>query len=81
MVKKMNYAEARREARKLFGEHAEVHRVKGHIAAHQYEVGTIIAQKFVRLGVGSTWEKAFGSVKEVEREDRAVPGEAPVSTG
>lgn len=66
MKDSVNYAEARREARKRFGENADVRRVNNRIAEHQYEVGVIIEGQFRRLGVGSTWAKAFGSVQEVK---------------
>lgn len=72
-MKVMNYAEARREARKRFGDNAEVHRVKQRISALQYEVGVVIENHFRRLGVGSTWVKAFESV----REGVNIPKESP----
>ncbi len=78
----MNYSEARREARKRFGENAEVHRVKSRISEHQYEVGVVINNKFLRLGGGGTWVEAFetapGGTMYVEPK---VSEDAPKSTG
>ena len=62
----MNYEEARRKARTLFGNSAEVRTHKPFPMLTVYEVGIIEKGVFTCFGAGNSWEDAFGSVKPAE---------------
>lgn len=77
----MNYPQARRKARKLFGKEGDARMVKvsEKLFSAKYVVGVNRGGKFIPLGAGSSWDEAFNNVKEVqhgEGEEVGGSGEA-----
>ena len=63
----MNYPQARRKARTLFGKEGDAMLVRGTTSLFKplYTVGITRGGQFVPLGAGTSWEAAFTNVKEV----------------
>lgn len=56
----MNYATAKRKARNLFGDNADVRAYKlADRLGYHYEVGIWMRRIFTVLGAGESWEEAF----------------------
>ena len=60
----MDYAQARRRARFMFGGGGDIRSRPGSLGP-VYIVGVVQQGKFKQLGAGLSWEEAFNSVTEV----------------
>lgn len=69
-MKTLNYPQAKRQARKLFGANGDVTVVKQALSFFVYRVGTIIEGVFIPLGMGKNWEDAFEDAKTREKGGR-----------
>lgn len=68
----MDYGAARRYARQLFGNNADVRETKPFPLLRVFEVGVVVEGVFKCLGAGSSWEEAFNDVKPAVKAKGAV---------
>lgn len=59
----MNYTEARRQARKLLGDHAECKEMK-HVPVYRYVIGYMKAGVFHPLSAGMSWVESLDDLKK-----------------
>lgn len=83
----MNYPQARRKARTVFGPEGDARMVKVDKSLFRvtYAVGVVRDRSFLPLGAGASWDEAFANVKEVpakaEPARAEVPAKATVEAG
>lgn len=58
----LTYQQARRIARKMLGDHAELQELP-HVPLYKYVVGYIKDKKFYPLGAGMNWAEAIEHLK------------------
>lgn len=63
----LDYAEARRQARALLGQSAEVTKLKSAPALFTARVGVWLGSKFLLIGVGETYKAALEDARTRQR--------------
>lgn len=61
--KPLTYVEARREARRLLGDHAELQEMP-QVPVYKFVVGYMKSGKFYPLGAGMNWAEAIQHLKD-----------------
>ena len=59
----MNYSEARRRARSLLGDNAEVQELKN-APVYKFVIGVRLKGQFIPMGAGGTWSEALDDAKK-----------------